>query len=65
MTATNLPSFVTHNSGSADFTLSEINDLALIGEYIVTMISEICVPDDYTMDTCTIWREEYDFSIYV
>ena len=49
-----LPSFVSHNSSSADFTLSEISDLSLIGEYTVTIRSEICVPDDYTNASCTV-----------
>ena len=65
VTVTNLPSFVTHNNGSADFTISEINDLSLIGEYVITIRSQICVPDDYTKNTCTTMADEYDFSIYV
>ena len=65
VTVTNLPSFVTHNSGSADFTLNEINDLSLIGEYIVTLRSEICVPNDYTMVTCTTMADEYNVVIKV
>ena len=61
VTVTNLPSFATHNSGSADFTLSEISDLSLIGEYVVTIRSEICVPDDYTKSSCMTMADEYQF----
>ena len=65
VTVTNLPVFVTHNSGTADFTLSQISDLSLIGEYIVTIRSEICVPNDYTKSGCTVMADEYQFSIFV
>ena len=42
----------------------EISGL-LIGEYTVTIRSEICVPDDYTNASCTVMADEYDFSIFV
>ena len=37
--------------------------MSLLGEYIVTLKSEICVPDDYTGLTCTTMEVEYDFKI--
>ena len=48
VTLTNLPSFVTHNEASSDFTIPQTGDLSLLGEYTVTIKSEICVPDDHT-----------------
>ena len=65
VTVTNLPAFVTHNLATADFTIDYVDDLSLVGEYIVTIRSEICVPDDYTGATCTVLADEYDFSIYI
>lgn len=59
VTVTNLPAFATHNSGTADFTIDYVDDLSLVGEYIVTIRSEICVPDDYTGATCTVLSDEY------
>ena len=48
VTVTNLPSFAKHNEATSDFTIPQNNDLDLIGEYTVTLRSEIQVPDDYT-----------------
>ena len=63
VTLTNLPAFVTHNEGSSDFTVPQTGDLSLLGEYPVTIKSEICVPDDYTQDTCTTKFVEYEFLV--
>ena len=65
VTVSGLPSFVSHNSSNSDFTLTEISDLSLIGEYVITIKSQICVPDDYTNTSCTVMADEYDFSIFV
>jgi len=65
VTVTNLPTFATHNTGSIDFTIPQTSDLNLMGEYIVTINSQICVPDDYTANTCSIMQVEYDFVIYM
>ena len=65
VTLTNLPAFVTHNEASSDFTIPQNNDLSLLGDYPVTLRSEICVPDDYTQATCTTFFVEYDFTVYV
>ena len=58
---TNLPIFVYHNEADADFTVDRVDDLGLIGEYLVNLRSEICVPDDYTKATCTTMFDEYQF----
>ena len=63
VTVTNLPTFATHNTGTADFTIQTTTDLSLIGQYIVTINSMICVPDDYTQESCTIKQVQYDFVI--
>jgi len=63
VTVTNLPVFVNHNEPSSDFTIPSTSDLSLLGEYIVTLKSEICVPDDYTQATCTTMEVEYDFKV--
>ena len=63
VTLTNLPSFVTHNEASSDFTIPQTGDLSLLGEYPVTIRSEICVPDDHTQNTCTTMFKEYDFVV--
>ena len=41
VTVTNLPGFANHNEASSDFTIPQNNDLDLIGEYSVTLRSEI------------------------
>ena len=61
----NLPPFVDHNEPSSDFTIPQNGDLSLLGEYIVTMNSKICVPDDYSQATCTTMEVEYDFKVIV
>ena len=65
VTISNLPSFVIHNENSSDFTINSTNDLDLIGEYPVTIRSEICVPDDYTGATCTPMVVEYEFKVVI
>ena len=50
---TNLPAFVTHNEGTSDFTIAKNSDSDLIGEYTVTVHSEIRVPNDYTQTSFT------------
>ena len=63
VTLTNLPNFAIHNEGSSDFTIPQIGDLSLLGEYPVTIRSKICVPDDHTHKTCKFMFKEYDFII--
>ena len=65
VTVTNLPIWATHNEPSSDFTIPQNNDLDLIGEYTVTIKSEIQVPDDHTKMTFTAMFVEYDFVIQV
>ena len=65
VTLTGLPSFVTHNEASSDFTLPQTNDLALIGSYPVTIRSEISVPTDYTKSSFNTLFAEYSFTIFV
>ena len=65
MTLTNLPNFVTHNKLSSDFTIPKTNDLSLIGSYVVTIKSEICVPKDYTKVTCSLMFDQYQFTVFV
>lgn len=48
VTIMNLPTFAMHNEPTSDFTIPQNNDLDLIGEYIVTIKSQIQVPTDYT-----------------
>jgi len=63
VTVTNLPDFAAHNEDSSDFTIQQNNDLDLIGEYTVTLRSEIQVPTDYTKTTFTTMFVEYNFVI--
>ena len=65
VTITNLPVFVTHNLGSSDFTIPQTFDLSLIGEYTVTIRSEISIPDDSSMTTYSVMFVEYDFIIRI
>ena len=60
---TNLPTFVTHNTPSSDFTIPKTSDLSLLGSYPVTIRSEICVPIDYTKASCVTLFVEYSFKI--
>ena len=61
----NLPSFVTHNADTRDFTIPQIGDHSILGQYIVTLRSEISIPDDFTMTTYTTLYDEYDFVINI
>ena len=65
VTITNLPDFAIHNEGTSDFTIPKNGDLDLIGEYTVTIRSEIQVPTDHTQTTFTTMVVEYDFVIQV
>lgn len=65
ITVSNLPSFATHRSASADFQIPATSDLDLIGVYTVNIKAEICVPDDYTQGSCTPVVVQYDFEILV
>ena len=65
VTVTNLPVFANHNEPTSDFTIPQNNDLSLIGEYTVTLRSEIQVPNDHTQSTFTPMFVEYDFVIQV
>ena len=65
VTVTNLPDFMIHNEAASDFTVTQVTDKSLLGEYTVTLKSEICVPDDYTEATCTVMESEYDFLVRV
>lgn len=62
---TNLPTFVTHNTGSQDFTVAPTSDLNRIGVYTVTVRSEIQVPDDFTKSSYTTRFVEYTLDISV
>ena len=65
VTLTNLPAFTIHNEASSDFDLPFNNDNTLIGSYVVTIRSEISVPDDYTQTTFTAMFSEYEFKIFI
>ena len=65
VTVTNLPPWANHNEGTSDFTIPQNNDLDLIGEYTVTLKSEIQVPKDHTKSIYTPMIVEYDFVIQV
>jgi hypothetical protein len=60
-----LPSFATHNLSTSDFTVPLNGDLSLIGEYVVTIKSEILVPTDYKKISFTPMSVSYNFSIFV
>ena len=66
VTLSNLPIFVTHNGPTSnDFTVPYNDDLALIGSYIVTIRSEILIPDDYTKTSFTTMSDEHDFTVII
>jgi hypothetical protein len=66
VTLTDLPTFVTHNAPTTeDFTVPVNSDLSLIGSYVVTIRSEISVPDDYTQSTFTLKFVEYEFLVLI
>ena len=60
-----MPDFINHNEDTSDFDLPATSDLDLIGEYTVTIRSEIEVPDDPSGTTTTTMFVEYDFTIFV
>jgi len=62
---TGLPSFVTHNRATADFTIPQIYDLSIVGDYKVHIRSEIYIPNDYTLQSYTTKFTEYDFFIRI
>ena len=65
ITVTNLPAFAQHNTATQDFTIPQTNDLTLIGQYTVTLRSEISVPTDYTKTSFNTLFVEYTFPIYM
>ena len=65
VTLSNFPTWVTHNSATADFTIPMNGDLSLIGEYVVTIKSLILVPTDYTNSAFTTMAVEYPFSLFI
>ena len=65
VTVSNVPAFAVHNDVSADFSVPTNSDLSLIGEYIITIRSEIQVPDDYTKSTFSTMFVQYDFPLRV
>ena len=65
VTLTDLPAFMTHNEASSDFDLPLQTDLALIGSYLVTIRSEISVPDDFSAASFTTLFVEYTFTVFV
>ena len=54
-----------HNTPTADFTIPRQDDLALIGKYVVTMRSEIQVPDDYSKSSYTTLFKTDEFIVFV
>ena len=65
VTLKNLPTWTIHNVASSDFTIPRNADLSLIGEYIVTLRSEIKIPIDHTKTTFKTVFAEYPFPIQV
>ena len=65
VTLKNLPSFITHNESTSDFTLPQNNDISLIGSYLVTIRSEISIPTDYTQSDFSTISAEYEFTIFI
>lgn len=56
---------MTHNEVDSDFTIPSFNDLTSMGEYTITIRSEISVPTDYTQTTFTQMFVEYDFIVII
>jgi len=56
---TSLPVFVTHKLPTSNFDLPKTIDLSLIGSYVVTIRSEIQVPNDYTGTSFTTMFDQY------
>ena len=65
VTMTNLPPWATHNLANSDFTVAQTSDLARIGEYVVTIRSEISMPSDYSKSLYNVLFDEHDFSILI
>ena len=65
VTFIDLPNFVAYNKDTSDFLIPQNSDLSLIGNYPVTIRSEIRVPDDYTMTSFTTMFVEYEFIIQI
>ena len=65
LTLTDLPVWTVHNEATQDFTIPQFFDLSLIGEYVVTVHSQISVPNDYTNTTFTVMEVEYPMSILI
>ena len=62
---TNLPTFVTHNKDTSDFSVPETFNLDLIGSYTVGIRSEISIPNDHTDGSFIKLMSEYEFTIFV
>lgn len=56
---------MTHNEAESDFTIPSFNDMTAMGEYTVTIRSEISVPTDYTQTDFTQLFVEYEFLVII
>ena len=65
VTLTNLPTFLTHNEDSSDFTVQESSDLSLIGEYTVNIKSEIRPPKGPWKVKFHTFEVSYDFLVVI
>ena len=63
VTVIDLPTFAQHQEPDSTFSIPKIEDLSLEGTYLVTVRSQILVPDDYTKTTFTAWEDEFEFEI--
>ena len=60
-----LPVFVTHKLPTSNFDITKTIDLSLIGSYVVTIRSEIKVPNDFTGTSFTTMFDQYQFTVFV
>ena len=65
VTVTNMPEFMTHDEINSEFTISIVTDLSKIGSYVITIKSEIQIPDDAVLSSYTTMSASYDLTVYL
>ena len=65
VTVTNLPAFVIHNEAASTFTVPSTLDINRVGQYTVTVKSEINVPDDASQTSFSTFSDQFEITIEI
>ena len=65
VTVTNLPAFVVHNEAASTFMVPFTLDINRVNQYIVTVRSEINVPDNASQTSFTTFFDQFEITIEI